>query len=148
IDVLHPPSPGVVGTDNANSIVLAVERAGRRILITGDLEAAGLDGLLRELPYDVDILLAPHHGSTHSDPDGLVRWCTPEVVVISGGRNDQSPSVRQTYESHGAKVYHTAQVGAVSIELASSDIELETHRPPASTTSRLSRQASGQARQR
>ena len=41
IDVLHPPRAGVIGSDNANSIVLAVEFEGRRVLLTGDLESPG-----------------------------------------------------------------------------------------------------------
>ena len=37
IEILHPPSRGVIGTENANSVVLNVEYQGRRILMTGDL---------------------------------------------------------------------------------------------------------------
>jgi competence protein ComEC len=71
IDVLHPPPRGVLGRDNANSIVLAVEFAGRRLLLTGDLESPGLDDVLAEEPYDCDVLLAPHHGSAYSEaPQG------------------------------------------------------------------------------
>src|SRR5205085_8178622 len=60
IEVLHPPRKGVAGSDNANSIVLKIEHAGRRILLTGDLESPGLDDLLAEEPLDCDIVLAPH----------------------------------------------------------------------------------------
>jgi competence protein ComEC len=43
IDILHPPRRGVLGTDNANSITLAIEYRGRRLLLPGDLESPGLD---------------------------------------------------------------------------------------------------------
>ncbi|MCE9543984.1 MAG: ComEC/Rec2 family competence protein [Planctomycetia bacterium] len=48
IEVLHPPSRGVVVADaakldNANSIVLKIAYAGRRVLLPGDLESTGLD---------------------------------------------------------------------------------------------------------
>ena len=43
IEVLHPPAQGVIGSDNANSIVLLIEHAGRRMLLTGDLEPPGLE---------------------------------------------------------------------------------------------------------
>ena len=66
IEVLHPPRRGILGSDNANSIVLAVEFAGRRLLLTGDLESPGLDDVMAESPYDCDLLLAPHHGSAFS----------------------------------------------------------------------------------
>lgn len=70
--VLHPPPEGTGGSDNANSIVLDLESHGRRILLTGDLETPGLERLLAGLPLDCDVLLAPHHGSTRSNPPGTV----------------------------------------------------------------------------
>jgi competence protein ComEC len=72
IEVLHPPRRGLVGSDNANSIVLAIEFQSRRLLFTGDLESPGLDDVLAEEPYDCDLLMAPHHGSRFSDPPGTV----------------------------------------------------------------------------
>ncbi len=70
IEVLHPPRVGVLGSDNANSIVLTVEYQGRRLLLTGDLESPGLEDVIAEEPFDCDVLLAPHHGSANSDPAG------------------------------------------------------------------------------
>lgn len=72
IEVLHPPRRGVLGSDNANSIVLKIEHAGRRVLLTGDLESPGLEDLLAEEPLDCDLILAPHHGSPRSHPGGTV----------------------------------------------------------------------------
>ena len=57
IEVLHPPPEGMPGRDNANSVVLAVEHAGKRILLTGDLEPPGSQALLNELPLHCDVLL-------------------------------------------------------------------------------------------
>jgi competence protein ComEC len=70
IEALHPPRKGVYGSDNANSIVLFIEHAGRRILLTGDLESPGLEDVLAEEPLDCDVVLAPHHGSPRSSPGG------------------------------------------------------------------------------
>jgi competence protein ComEC len=114
LDVLHPPREGVIASDNANSVTLAVEYAGRRILLPGDLESPGLEDVMSERPYDCDVLLAPHHGSRRSDPPGLAAWCTPEVVVISGG-SDADRLVRRTYEQAGARVFNTGQDGAVEV---------------------------------
>jgi competence protein ComEC len=72
IDVLHPPRRGIIGSDNANSVTLGVEYAGRRVLLPGDLESPGIDDVMAERPYDCDVLLAPHHGSRRSDPPGTV----------------------------------------------------------------------------
>jgi competence protein ComEC len=124
IEVLHPPRRGVLGSDNANSIVLAIEYQGRRLLLTGDLEPPGLDDVLAERPLDVDLLMAPHHGSRFSDPPGMARWSTPEFVVISGSRSDLQPSVAMAYTSRGARVLHTAQSGAVRATISNGDLRV------------------------
>ena len=117
IRVLHPPQRGVVGSDNANSITMAVEYGGRRMLLPGDLESPGLDDLMAELPYDCDILLAPHHGSRRSDPPGFAAWSTPKWVVISGGGGDDIEPVMRTYERAGANVLATNEVGTISFHI-------------------------------
>lgn len=119
IDVLHPPRRGVLGSDNANSITLGVRYAGRRLLLPGDLESPGLESVLAELPYDCDVLLAPHHGSRRSDPPGFAAWCTPEWVVISGGGTPGAEAVEETYRRAGAQVFHTDRDGAVEVSITS-----------------------------
>jgi competence protein ComEC len=72
LEVLHPPSQGVLGSDNSNSIVLRIGYRDRTILLPGDLETPGLEAVMAELPVDCDIVMAPHHGSLRSDPLGTV----------------------------------------------------------------------------
>ena len=50
IRVLHPPFGRPHSDDNANSIVLSIEFAGRRILLTGDLDGHGQTTLLSTPP--------------------------------------------------------------------------------------------------
>jgi competence protein ComEC len=133
IDVLHPPRKGVYGSDNANSIVLMIEHAGRRVLLTGDLESPGLDDLLAEEPLDVDVALAPHHGSARSSPGRFAQWSTPEHVVISGrrGLGDAATieSVKHSFRLNGAEVFHTAEDGCVRVEIpANGELKLSTFR--------------------
>jgi len=118
IEVLHPPRCGSLGSDNANSIVLAVEYRGRRILLPGDLESPGLEAVLAEEPWDCDVLLAPHHGSRQSDPPGLAAWCRPETVVISGSHRFDVAETAESYRRAGAKVLHTAACGSVRLQIA------------------------------
>jgi competence protein ComEC len=126
LQVLHPPRQGVVGTDNANSITLAVESGGRRVLLPGDLESPGLEDVMAELPYDCDVLLAPHHGSRRSDPPGFAAWSTPEWVVISGGGGDEVAPVVRTYEQAGASVTRTSDRGTVQFFIWPSEIKIAT----------------------
>jgi competence protein ComEC len=127
IEICHPPREGVIGRDNANSIVALVEYAGRRILLPGDLESPGLDDLLAESPLDCDLVMAPHHGSRLSDPPGFAKWSTPEWVVLSGGP-DADPEVRTAYARAGAQVFNTGDVGAVELCLSREKISAKTWR--------------------
>src|SRR5688500_10380765 len=95
-----------IGCDNANSITVAVEHNSRRLLLPGDLEAPGIEDVMAELPYNCEVLLAPHHGSRRSDPPGFAAWSTPNWVVISGGGGDDSETAVHTYERAGANVLH------------------------------------------
>jgi competence protein ComEC len=133
IEVLHPPVLGVRGSDNANSIVLAIEHSGRRILLTGDLETPGLEELLIQESLDCDVVLAPHHGSARSSPSQFADWSRPEHVVVSGsiGLGDRATTqrVKDSFRRAGAEVYHTAEDGCVVVECDSRGLVVKTHRP-------------------
>lgn len=117
IEVHHPPREGLLARDNANSLLLAVEYDGRRILLPGDLESPGIEQVIADPPLDCDILLAPHHGSPLSDPPGFAAWCSPEWVIFSGGDRDRTTLSQHSYQRAGAVVCHTAASGAVSFDL-------------------------------
>ena len=130
LDVLHPPERGVIGPDNANSVVLSISCAGRRILLTGDLDSPGMEDLIAEMPLACDVVAAPHHGSRRSNPAGFADWCRPEHVVISCGRRRQVESVVEAYEQRGAHVLTTAQNGAVRIAIGRTGVDVEPWRTP------------------
>jgi len=124
--VLLPPVAGIAGSDNARSLVIEIVAAGRRVLLTGDLEGAGLKSLLADPPRDCDILLAPHHGSASSNPTGLAEWSRPELVVVSGSAGGKS-STRTAYEAAGARVLETTVDGAITFTIdGAGRIEVET----------------------
>jgi competence protein ComEC len=126
LEVWHPARNGVLGSDNANSLVLDIEYQGRRILLTGDLETPGLDDLLAESPTHCDVILAPHHGSARSNPRGFAAWSTPDIAVVSGSFNDRRPEVEQAYQARGARVLNTADCGAIEFTIAGDGIRLST----------------------
>jgi len=117
LKVLHPGRQGVAGRDNANSVLLAVEYARWRILLPGDLETPGLEAVMARTPYDCDVLLAPHHGSVHSDPAGFAAWCTPQWVVVSGQQPARGSTMAYSYQQQGAQVLYTTSQGAVRFAL-------------------------------
>jgi competence protein ComEC len=128
IEVLHPPREGVVGRDNANSVLLAIEYAGKRLLLPGDLESPGIEQVMSDPPLDCEVLLAPHHGSAGSDPPGFAAWSTPEWVVMSGRRPDRTSSAQESYMQAGATVVHTAVNGAIECSISPRDIEISGFR--------------------
>lgn len=128
IQVLHPPRTGVVGRDNANSITLLVEFGGKRILLPGDLEDEGIDAVTLDDPEDVDLLLAPHHGSAGSDPPGFAAWCTPDFVTVSGRDEARTTLANRSYRAAGAEVLHTSEQGALQFTLTARDLVVKPYR--------------------
>jgi competence protein ComEC len=128
IDVLHPPEFGMLGRDNANSIFMSVQYAGRRILLPGDLESPGIERVMGDPPLDCDVLLAPHHGSVASDPPGFAAWSSPEWVIMSGSRPERTIAADVSYRQAGAAVLHTAIDGAVTCAMSTAGIRVESFR--------------------
>lgn len=115
LEILSPPKAGIQGSDNANSIVLAIEFDGFRILLPGDLEANGLDQLLASQACHYDIVMAPHHGSKNSRPKAFLEWCLPDFVIVSAGRGKNTEIPKLLPPDLPAKVFHTGYGGAVQI---------------------------------
>jgi competence protein ComEC len=126
VRVLLPPAEGVIGSDNANSVVLAVEYGGHRVLITGDLEGRGLSRLLERPAYDVDVLLAPHHGSLGSSPPEFAAWAKPDFVIVSGGFRGNFTLLEDVYGQVGAMPLHTARVGAIQAAIDANGLRVTT----------------------
>jgi competence protein ComEC len=116
IDVLHPPTGPGDSEDNANSIVMHVRYAGRSILLTGDLEGAGLARLLSSPSRSIDVLLSPHHGANAANPPALAQWCTPSVVIASTGDRDRAAALKPVY-GPDCRVLSTANHGAISVHI-------------------------------
>jgi len=113
---LHPPAALVDGSDNANSIVLVIEFAGRYLILPGDLEMPGTDVVLGyERPPSGGILMAPHHGSVTQDASPMLQWSRPHLVIVSGGERARQPEVKQMLSQNGADVLVTAELGAIQV---------------------------------
>jgi competence protein ComEC len=125
IEVIHPPRKGVLGGDNPNSIVLAIEYLGRRILLTGDLEGMGLHDVLAEEPWHCNVLMAPHHGSRQSDPQRLAAWSTPDWLVVSGGHRIDLEPTRLAYHAVGSRIMHTGKDGAVRVTIDRGELRVD-----------------------
>jgi competence protein ComEC len=84
IECLHPRLDFRADRDNAHSLVIRIEYAGRSMLLTGDLEREGLAELLQQRRRPADVVLSPHHGSKAANPAEFAAWSGPEWLAVSG----------------------------------------------------------------
>ena len=125
LEVLHPPPHGLPASSNANSVVLSIEYAGRRILLPADLQSPGLDDVLAEQPLHCDVLLVPHHGSKTSMPRELATWSTPSYAVFSADHRYNTSGVEAIY-ARRRHMLHTADTGAVTARIDEKGLRVET----------------------
>jgi competence protein ComEC len=125
IEVLHPSTRKSLGKHNANTLVLAIEYRGRRILLPGDLEGLGMNDLLAEDPLPCTVLLAPHHGSRQSNSPALAAWCKPQWIVLSGDGRWSTPETDATYNAVGGQTLHTYLDGAITFIFDEKDVKVE-----------------------
>jgi competence protein ComEC len=123
------PDPGRVPREppdagrgiNDVSIVLLGEVAGRRFLLTGDVED-DVDPILaaRGIP-PVDILKVAHHGSGTASTPAFVDEVRPRVAIVSAGAgNPYGHPARSTIDrlrQTGAQVLRTDTDGSVAVTI-------------------------------
>lgn len=121
--VLSPPAVGPLD-DNDRSLVVLARSRGRRVLIPGDIEAAGEASLLaRFAPAALrsDILVVPHHGSRTSSSAAFLDAVTPRLAIIPVGlRNPYhhpSSVVLARLATRGVRVLRTDRDGMVRIRV-------------------------------
>lgn len=141
VRVLHPRADGVgmplrdTTADNETSLVLAIESAGRRLLLTGDLEGAAVDRFVADDPDSCDVLVAPHHGSRTSLPPAIATATATDWVIVSGVGTAGWPEVREAYATarpDGRRVTvvrtgsdQTATGGAVAVTFSAAAVRVE-----------------------
>ena len=143
IEVLHPPHDLVPGTDppsNDNSVVLRLGRGAFSVLLSGDIEEAGLAWLLRVpsgvegrqgRPQRVTALKVPHHGSRLGAVGAeWFRAVRPAVAIISIGREPHLPAPETIRDLRrvGAAIYSTRDDGAIALRTDGVRCELRAFR--------------------
>ena len=106
---------------NERSLVLAVDYAGKRLLLTGDAGEATERVLLRRYGAGLgaDVLKVGHHGSRFSTTPEFLAAVAPEVALVSvradPRRGLPDAGVLERLRRSGARVYRTDLVGAVTV---------------------------------
>jgi competence protein ComEC len=138
VRVLHPAPEeedcqveGAPAADNEASLVLAVEAAGRRMLLTGDIEGSAAARFVSADPDSCDVVVAPHHGSITSLPPEVARATRPDWVLVSGIGGSRWHDVRRAYEQasadRAANVVKTggSDGGAIALEFTAAGVRVE-----------------------
>jgi competence protein ComEC len=107
-------------------MVLRVNYASQTLLLTGDLEGAGMDRVLHLPRFHVDVLMAPHHGSYRLNADGLVEWARPALIVSSQGAPRSPRAPPKVYKDYQGRFLTTHNEGAVTLRLHRTGMIVET----------------------
>ncbi len=114
---VYPPA-GERG-DNQTGLAFLVTAGDYDLLVTGDMDAATEEKLLRtyELP-DIEALAVGHHGSKSSTSAALLEALTPETAIISVGDNRYGHPANQTFRrllAAGTDILRTDLQGDIHI---------------------------------
>ena len=120
--VLGPPQQDTYKGNNSSCVLRISNQAGS-VLLTGDIEKGAERNLLKQqaglLPSR--ILVVPHHGSRTSSTSGFVEAVRPEYALFPVGYLNRfgfpKEDVLKRYQSIDAKLYNSAQHGAISFIL-------------------------------
>lgn len=120
--ILHPAGERYRG-ENDNSCVLMIRAGEHTALLTGDIERAAEQALLRQYGDNLSaqVLQAAHHGSQTSSSARFLQAVQPALVVVSAGYRNRfghpSADVLQRFAAHDSEVFKTFRDGAIQLEL-------------------------------
>jgi competence protein ComEC len=128
-EFLHPSKPEGWSDNNA-SCVLLIQVGRHRILLPGDIEAPVEPLVLRHTPAgQMDIILAPHHGSRSSSGSQFVAGTRPTYTIFSAAYSNRwgfpAAEVEARWQNAGACTAATAHTGAILFSLQTDTVMAE-----------------------
>ncbi len=135
LEVLWPDAD-LAAHESANnrSCVMLLRYLDKTFLFTGDIEKSVEHHLIahKRLPKDVDVLVAPHHGSATSSSVLFVEHTRPRHVIFSAGYRNRyrhpAAKVERRYRELGSQVWNTAHHGALTIRLIDGELNVRAQR--------------------
>ena len=114
--------------NNNSSIVLLVEYGSTRFLLEGDAETDALSDILAQYSpeLDIDVLKVGHHGSSNATTEEFLDVTTPELAVITCGKDNDyghpHRKVTDMLKQDGVTTLRTDQNGDIAIFSDGEDI--------------------------
>ena len=115
------PSKDQLFEGNNASCVLKVSSVNGSVLLTGDIEKSTERSLLQyqREKLKVDVLIAPHHGSSSSSTVAFIKAVDPSYVLFPVGYKNRfgfpKEEVVERYKKQGALRFDTANNGAITV---------------------------------
>lgn len=132
LQCLQPGEAFTGETGNEASMVLRLSYGDFSMLLTGDVEGAGEEELLRkDLRLESVVLKVAHHGSKNSTSEAFLTKVRPKIALISAGENNRyGHPHKETLErlsECGSRIYKTEDTGAVTIKSDGKRMEVEMY---------------------
>lgn len=127
LDLVYPNSSLTYGfpqPQNNYSTVTLLRFGEFEALLTGDIEEEASDYLADNIGLgDIDYLKVPHHGSKNGITPRLLQKITPEIAVISAGKDNRyghpHPEILKMLTDLAIKTLRTDEIGNIEISVDS-----------------------------
>lgn len=116
---------------NNDSLVMKINGKDKAFLFTGDIEEEAKDDILHLSKWlKSDVIKVPHHGSKKSTCKMFLDAVSPEIAVISVGRNNPfgHPHKDTLDVLQGVKTFRTDIDGAIKIRESEKGLEVKTYK--------------------
>jgi competence protein ComEC len=116
---------------NNDSIVLRLQLGESALLLTGDIEMAGENGMLRSgKELRADVVKVAHHGSKTSSTAGFIAATRSRFAIISVGQTSifghPNGEVVERWKRSGSQVLTTGNSGTITVTTDGRQLEIET----------------------
>lgn len=115
---------------NNASAVLKLTYGEVSFLFTGDIEADAEKAMLdNRIDLKTTVLKIPHHGSSTSSTPRFVSATSPEIAIISLGKENEyghpHDNIVKRYNAKGVKMYRTDECGTITVTTDGKDYYVE-----------------------
>ena len=133
VEIFWPPPRGTpwrLTAVNDRSLVARITSDGRSLLLTGDIEQAGMGGLLATgKDIAADVLYVPHHGADEPALAEFVRAVGPTIAVISDAHWSPDSGKTKIEALKHTHTYRTSRDGTITLRATSSGWTVIEPRP-------------------
>jgi competence protein ComEC len=124
-----PSTNAQASSSNNDSVVLRLRLGERTLLLTGDIEKGGENGILQAQNLRADVVKVAHHGSKTSSTPSFVAAVQPRFAVISVGQasvfGHPNKEVVERWKAGRAQVLTTGASGTITVTTDGRDLTVE-----------------------